>query len=40
MRQYFSKTNGYAVLQRNCYPLYMRKTCGPVFVVTKKTGKR
>jgi len=32
----FKKTNGYAVLKPKCYPLYMRKTCGPVFVVTKK----
>jgi len=31
----FRKLNGYVVLKRKCYPLYMRKTCWPVFVVTK-----
>jgi len=35
LRQNLSKTNGYIVLKRKCYPSYMRKTCGPVFVVTK-----
>jgi len=35
LRQYLSKTNGYVVLKRKCYPLFMRKTCGPVYVVTK-----
>jgi len=25
LRQYLSKTNGYVVLKRKCYPLYMRK---------------
>jgi len=27
LRHYLSKTNGYVVLKRKCYPLYMRKTC-------------
>jgi len=31
----FRKTNGYVVLKRKSYPLYMRETCGPVFVVNK-----
>jgi len=35
IEKYLSKTNGYVVLKRKCYLLYMRKTCGPVFVVTK-----
>ena len=35
MRQKLSKTNWYIVLKRKCYPSYMRKTCGSVFVVTK-----
>ena len=26
LRHYLSKTNGYVVLKRKCYPLYMRKT--------------
>jgi len=35
LRHYLSKNNGYVDLKRKCYPLYVRKTCGPVFVVIK-----
>jgi len=38
LRQYFSKTNGYVILKRKCYPLYTYKTCGSVSVVPKISG--